>query len=151
MRPLAFLLFAVQPFELTVEVTDAHGGTTGRDELDLYLYPRRIFMQMPPLFTRDDDELDAQLAKRTLDYQWFIPHVVELEHRVVLPAGYAPPPLAPDEKKALGAMTLSATPPETAPMLIVVEPRTGSDGSSIASSSASIFTSRVMAESPSSG
>ncbi len=89
------------PFALTVEVTGSGRLFTKRESIDGYVYPSAVLGHLPKLFDAEHDE------PRTFDYVWSTPHVVEIETRMVLPDGYAPPALTAHEDRKLGTMSLA--------------------------------------------
>jgi tetratricopeptide (TPR) repeat protein len=99
-----------KPFSLVVEADKVTRAYTTREDAQVWLYPTDALARVPDTFADDDKQIDEVMAKRTLDYQWFMPMVYEIEHRIVIPEGFTPPPVAsPSEKRALGAMTLATT------------------------------------------
>ncbi len=98
-----------QPFRLTIEVDDASHVHTDREHAGVWLYPTDTFGHLPAIFTATDDATDAAVKHRTIDYVFPTPHVVEIEHRVVLPPGFTAPALIAHDEQTLGTMTLTTT------------------------------------------
>ncbi|HUQ01783.1 MAG TPA: DUF3857 domain-containing protein [Kofleriaceae bacterium] len=99
-----------KPFALVVEIEKVTFAYTGRDQVDAWLRSADTLSRLPEIVSTEDKELDADVARRTADYVWESPHVVEIENRLVIPTGFTAPTIAaPSEKRALGAMTLSTT------------------------------------------
>jgi tetratricopeptide (TPR) repeat protein/transglutaminase-like putative cysteine protease len=99
-----------KPFSLVVEIEKVSFAYTGRDQVDAWLRSADTLTRVPDLVGSEDKELDADVARRTADYVWDRPHVVEIENRLVIPTGFTAPTIATaSEKRALGTMTLATT------------------------------------------
>jgi len=94
-----------RPFDLTVEVKDSHRAYTDRDHISVYLPAGDLFTNVPRLFKAEDAA--AEVARRTVDYAWYTPHLYEIENRLELPPGYTAPTLVPHEEVHLGTLTLT--------------------------------------------
>lgn len=90
-----------RPFELTVEIADVDRAFTSRTNIDVYLFPANTLSDLPGLLTND------QAQPRKHEFQWFAPHIYEIENRLVVPTGYTIPSLSPHEQVAVGTMTLT--------------------------------------------
>jgi tetratricopeptide (TPR) repeat protein len=91
------------PFATTLEKTSAEEAWTDRGSITVELSPADALGRVPWLLRREDDPA----APRRAPFQWDIPHVYEIEHRLILPPGYAPPSLPPDRSTGLGPATLA--------------------------------------------
>jgi len=101
------------PFEITIRMSSPRGVTT-RKEAEVWLYPNDVTWALPELFVSKDP------VKRTLDYQWSTPHIYEIEHRIVVPDGYAMPAIA-DRTRDLGTLKLTETERIAGNVLTVIE------------------------------
>lgn len=90
-----------QPFELTLTVKDAHRVYTDREQIDIYLHPVAALAELPWMLMRQPD------VARTHDFVWSRAHTYEVENRIVLPPGFAPPAPEPERIRRLGTATLS--------------------------------------------
>jgi len=90
------------PFEMTLVATDSSRAFTERDRIDVYLFAHDTFEKLPDLLTTVDDPVN-----RRLDFELPRPHTFEIENRLVLPPGFAPPSLKPEHVRKLGTMTLT--------------------------------------------
>jgi tetratricopeptide (TPR) repeat protein len=75
----------------------------------VYLSGYDALAKLPDTFTSDDDEIEAAIAERTVDYVWTAPHRYQIENRLHLPPGHTPQSLPPPEIRKLGTMTLTTT------------------------------------------
>lgn len=91
------------PFTTTVEATDARIAWTHRGHIEVALSPAETFEKVPSFLLHDDEPREPRRA----DFQWFAPHVFEIEHRLILPPGYTPPSLPADRSAPLGPATLA--------------------------------------------
>lgn len=89
------------PFETTVAVKDSHRVVTGRWVLDVYLRPDAVLARVPAIL------LDGSATPRAQDFAWPIPHVYEVENRIVVPHGFTMPPPQVDRVRSLGSSTLA--------------------------------------------
>jgi tetratricopeptide (TPR) repeat protein len=89
------------PFEGTVVVEDAGRATAERDSIDAWVFASAALTDVPA-------ELRAKDSHRQVDFEWYRPHVYEVENRFVIPDGYAMPAIS-DETRALGAAKLIRT------------------------------------------
>ena len=92
------------PFQMTITATGAERVFTARDHIDIYLFPTDVLAKCPAVFT---EKPDADEKPRRHDYEWPIPHVYEIEARIVLPPGFEPPPIDPLRARKLGAATFT--------------------------------------------
>jgi transglutaminase-like putative cysteine protease len=97
------------PFSLTVEAEHSGLAFTERDQVGVYLSGYDALAKLPDTFTSDDDEIEAAIAERTVDYVWTAPHRYQIENRLHLPPGHTPQSLPPPEIRKLGTMTLTTT------------------------------------------
>jgi hypothetical protein len=91
------------PFALTVEATSANGAWTYPDHIELTLRPSDVFEKVPEPLLRTEEPSEPRRA----DFQWNVPHVYEIEHRLLLPPGYTPPGLLPERSVKLGPATFT--------------------------------------------
>ncbi|HWO25521.1 MAG TPA: DUF3857 domain-containing protein [Kofleriaceae bacterium] len=91
------------PFALTLEATSANRVWTHRDHIELTLRPSDTFAQVPSFMLRAEEPSEPRRA----DFLWSIPHVYEIEHRLILPPGYTAPGLPPERSVKLGPATLT--------------------------------------------
>lgn len=91
------------PFEMTITARNARRVYTDREQIDIYLYPRSTFHELPSEILSEDK---AQSARHG-DFAWFIPHTYEVEHRITVPPGFTLPAATPDRTRALGAATFT--------------------------------------------
>lgn len=89
-------------FEITTEASEAKRGFTHRGHIEIYLYPTDTFARIPEFLLEEPDK-----EPRRADFAWYIPHVYEIENRLLLPPGYSPPSLPPARVRKLGTATLS--------------------------------------------
>lgn len=97
------------PFSLTVEAERSGLAFTERDQVAVYLSGYDALAKLPDTFTSDDDEIEAAIAERTVDYVWTAPHRYQIENRLRLPPGHTLQSLPPPEIRKLGTMTLTTT------------------------------------------
>ena len=88
------------PFATTLEMSRVKHAVTHRGHIEVVLYAGDTFAKVPPALT--DEELPARRAA----FAWFIPHVYEIENRLVVPPGYTIPAAAPERVRRLGTATL---------------------------------------------
>src|SRR5262249_28459618 len=74
-----------RPLELTLAVKDARRIFAGRHEVEVIVYPHAALDGLPWALS------DAPDVPRTSDFVWPRPQIYEVEHRIVLPDGFAPP------------------------------------------------------------
>ncbi len=98
-----------RPFQLTVEIGEAQRAFTDRAEAVVWLQPAATLNKLGDLFTSPDAAIAAQVASRTIDYEFVAPHAYEIEYRIELPPGYEAPALVPREVLALGPLSLTTT------------------------------------------
>jgi len=90
-----------RPFEVTTTVKDARRVYTEVEQIDIYLYPHTTFEHLPWIVT-------AKLDKpRHNEFSWSRPQVYELENRIVVPPGFAPPVAAPERVRRIGTVTFT--------------------------------------------
>jgi tetratricopeptide (TPR) repeat protein len=97
------------PFQLTLELRAAGRIYTGRDQVEVDLFPAHALARLPDALTSTNRDVADEVAGRTLDYQFWTPHVYEVENRIELPPGYAAPTLVAREVQPLGTMSLTTT------------------------------------------
>ena len=100
---------ATDPFDVTIEVAAADRAYTGREQVDVFLFPADTLGRLGDSIRSLDREGEAALAARTFDYVWPAPFVYEIENRLVLPPGYDAPALVASDERKLGTMTLTTT------------------------------------------
>jgi hypothetical protein len=95
------------PIGYTFEVSSSPYviATPSRIEADLYAFS--AMLDVPRILK--DPAQEHEVATRMVDYEWSNPHVAEIENRIVIPAGYAMPPIVADERAPIGTMTLATT------------------------------------------
>lgn len=87
-----------KPFEVTLDVTSAQRGYSLRSEIDVALYPHATFQKLPTLIREPGTE------PRAHDAAWFLPHVYEVENRLVVPRGYTMPTVVAERTRMVGTM-----------------------------------------------
>ena len=88
------------PFELTVAAKDVRVVYADPWQLDIRLRPSPVLERVPPTVT------EGAGAARTEDFAWPFPQVYEIENRIVMPHGFAPPSPS-DRVRSLGPATLT--------------------------------------------
>ena len=99
-------------FELTVACEKAKRGYTSLTGADAAIRYEPLFFRLPEdLTTRKDDDKDKKDATpaRTSDWQLIEPYVVDLNYRIVPPAGFIPKELPKNSTITMGPATLSQT------------------------------------------
>src|SRR5262249_41674293 len=96
------------PFEITVAVNDARRVYAERYQIDAYLYPSAVLQHVPTLLT------EKSTAPRTRDFAWPIPHLYEVENRIVVPRLHAAVGRARSDASA-GASDVDRAPPGRRP------------------------------------
>lgn len=94
-----------KPFTWTLVVTESSRAFTSRDRIDVHLFPADTFDRVPKLLVSEPDAKKPRKAP----YEWFTPHVYEIENRLVLPPGFAAPTVPPDRTRTLGTAKLIET------------------------------------------
>jgi tetratricopeptide (TPR) repeat protein len=89
------------PFELTLTVNDARRMVTSREQLEVILYPHAALEHLPWTVIAPSE------APRTSDFVWPRPQIYEVENRIVLPPGFAPPAALPERVRPLGTATFT--------------------------------------------
>ena len=89
------------PFEITGVVTSERGYTK-RSSAGLWLFPNDLTWVLPDIFVK------AETPARVRPYEWSRPHVYEIEHRIIVPDGYAMPAIA-DRTRDLGTIKFTET------------------------------------------
>ncbi|HEY6038849.1 MAG TPA: DUF3857 domain-containing protein [Kofleriaceae bacterium] len=89
------------PFEITSTMTSPRGYTT-RPEAEVWLYPNDVTAALPDIFDKGNK------PARVHDYEWSRPQIYEIEHRIIVPDGYAMPAIA-DRTRELGTIKLIET------------------------------------------
>src|SRR5262249_17372058 len=84
------------------EIKDCRRVSTTGDSLVIELPVTEVLFDIPWTARH------APNTRRLYDYEWFVPHVHEIENRIDLPPGFAPPAPAPDRTPPL-------PPPPSAP------------------------------------
>jgi tetratricopeptide (TPR) repeat protein len=100
-----------KPFTLRVEVKDAGRGLTISDQAVVAILPATVAQSFPYEFRTTLDESEPPPAsssrrashRRTLDYIFFEPFVVEWQYRIHPPPGFRSVPLPESREEALGA------------------------------------------------
>ena len=92
------------PFELTVTAKDVRRAFTDREQIDVYLFPRSTFHELPWTVTSPDDKT---AKPRSHDFAWSTPHVYEVENRIVVPSGFTMPAATPERIRPLGSATFT--------------------------------------------
>src|SRR5262249_34962874 len=92
------------PFTITVTAKDARRAYTATEQIDLWLYPRSTFRELPWEVISDDDK---ETPARTHDFAWFTPHTYEVEHRIVVPTGFTLTAATPERTRAIGSATFT--------------------------------------------
>jgi tetratricopeptide (TPR) repeat protein len=85
-----------KPFSITVEATDVGRAYTDRGRIDVYLYATDTLEKVPAIAKEPDKQ------PRKYDFEWYTPHVYEIENRLVLPPGYTMPSVAAERVHTLG-------------------------------------------------
>jgi tetratricopeptide (TPR) repeat protein len=88
------------PFEITVAVKDSRIVYTDPWQIEIYLRPANALERVPATLTASPG------PPRTQDYAWPVPHVYEVENRIVVPRGFRLP-AASDRVRSLGPATLT--------------------------------------------
>jgi tetratricopeptide (TPR) repeat protein len=88
------------PFAVTTVMTDSQRASTGRSQIDVYLFPTDALARVPSTIT--DDSLDP----RKQDFVWLRPHVYEIENRLIVPPGYTMPAAPAARVRKLGTASL---------------------------------------------
>jgi tetratricopeptide (TPR) repeat protein/transglutaminase-like putative cysteine protease len=89
------------PFELTLTVTGSRRVYTDREQLDAYLYPGAALHGLPSVVR------DKPATPRIHEFAWTIPHVYEVENRIVVPPGFTMPAVGQDRTRPIGTATLT--------------------------------------------
>jgi tetratricopeptide (TPR) repeat protein/transglutaminase-like putative cysteine protease len=89
------------PLAVTVAITGARRVYDTGDRIDVYVPSQAVFKRLPYVVTHKPD------TARVHDFVWPMPHVFEVETRVALPPGFAPPPATPERIVAVGRATFS--------------------------------------------
>jgi len=89
------------PFELTLTVTGSRRVYTEREQLDAALYPSSVLHSLPTVVR------DKPATPRIHEFAWIIPHVYEVENRIVVPPGFTMPAIGPDRTRSIGTATLT--------------------------------------------
>lgn len=92
------------PFEITSTMTSPRGYTT-RAQAEVWLYPNDVTAALPDIFDKGDKR---DKPARIHDYEWSRPQIYEIEHRIIVPDGYAMPAIA-DRTRELGTIKLIET------------------------------------------
>jgi tetratricopeptide (TPR) repeat protein/transglutaminase-like putative cysteine protease len=92
------------PFALTVTARDARRAYTATEQLDLWLYPRSTFHELPWEVVSEEAK---PAAARTHDFAWLTPHIYEVENRIVVPTGYTLTAATPERTRAIGSATFT--------------------------------------------
>ena len=92
------------PFALTVIAKDARRAYTGGEQIDLWLYPRSTFHELPWEVASEDDK---PAAARTHDFAWFAPHIYEVENRIMVPTGFTLPATTSERTRPIGSATFT--------------------------------------------
>ena len=91
------------PFAITLAVNNAQPVHTEREHIEVELSPSATLVELPPLVT------NTRTAPRIYDFVWQIPHVYEIENRIVVPTGFTLPPHARARTRAIGTARLTET------------------------------------------
>jgi transglutaminase-like putative cysteine protease/Flp pilus assembly protein TadD len=96
-------------FELTVACEKAKRGYTSLTGAEAAIRYEALFFRLPDELTRKDDDKDKKdaTAPRTADWQLVEPYVVDLNYRIVPPAGFIPKELPKGATIAMGPATLT--------------------------------------------
>lgn len=94
-----------KPFTWTLQISESSRAFTSRDRIDVYLFPGDTFDRVPKLLVSEPDAKKPRKAP----YEWSVPHVYEIENRLVLPPGFSAPSLPPDRTRTFGTAKLSET------------------------------------------
>jgi len=97
------------PFAFTVEVDQSRRAEALTARVDAYVFAVAAFHDLPEIFTSTSIQIAREVEARTVDYAWFQPHVSEVENRFVVQPGYTMPVPVAEERRDLGAMTLTTT------------------------------------------
>ncbi len=92
------------PFTFTTTATASGRAFTYRDHLEIDLFPTDALDKVSSYLT---DAPAADEKVRHNDYEWVVPHVMEIENRIILPAGFEPPAPEPVRVRKLGTATLT--------------------------------------------
>lgn len=100
-------------FQLTVACDKAKRGFTSLTEAEAAIRYDALFFRLPDALTRkaDDDKKDGSDSKaaRTADWELIEPYVVDLNYRIVPPAGFIPKELPKDRTITLGPASITET------------------------------------------
>jgi tetratricopeptide (TPR) repeat protein len=101
-----------QQFELTITAEKAKRGFTGLTDAEAAIRYEALFNRIPEELTRKED-LEAKKKEehpappRTVDWQMVEPFSVDLNYRIVPPAGFVPKGLPENAKTMLGSAVLT--------------------------------------------
>jgi tetratricopeptide (TPR) repeat protein len=96
-------------FELTVACEKAKRGYTSLTGAEAAIRYEALFFRLPDDLTRKEDDKDKKdaAAPRTADWQLIEPYVVDLNYRIVPPAGFIPKELPKGATVTMGPATLT--------------------------------------------
>lgn len=89
------------PFAATVAITGAQRVWDSGERIDVYVPSQAVLKRLPYAVIHKPE------AARIHDFAWPVPHVYEVETRVALPPGFAPPAATPERIVAAGPATFS--------------------------------------------
>jgi tetratricopeptide (TPR) repeat protein len=89
------------PFELTMAMRGVRRVFTGREQVDIYLYPREVLGEVPWSIHQ------AVGKARVHDFAWPTPHIYEIENRIAVPDGFALSVATPERSRAIGPATFT--------------------------------------------
>lgn len=99
-------------FELTIACEKAKRGYTGLTHAEAAVRYEPLFFRLPEELTRKEDENrkkndDQQTPPRTVDWELIEPYTVDLNYRIVPPAGFVSKELPQDSTVSLGPASLT--------------------------------------------